>query len=101
VAGDRPVATANVGWYGEGVVGFPAEANCRLIAAANPDTIRALLAERDALRVALEDELNWHETQYKVLSKQPDAYTGHNWGRWIQHQEHAVVIRAALGQGEA
>lgn len=30
------------------------EANARLIAAANPETIRALLAERDALREALE-----------------------------------------------
>ena len=60
--------------------------------------VRALLTERDALRLALEDELNWHEAQDKVLSKQPDAYIGHNWGRWIQHQEHAAVIRAALGQ---
>ena len=60
----------------------------------------ALLAERDALRVALEDELNWHEAQDKAISKQPNANTGHTWWRRMQHQEHAVVIRAALGQGQ-
>lgn len=72
---------------------------CHALLIEDPDIIRALLAERDALRVALEDELTWHEAQDKAISKQPDAYTGHNWGRWIQHQEHAAVIRAALGQG--
>lgn len=70
------------------------------IVLANPDTIRAMLAERDALRVALEDELAWHEAQDKAISKQPNANTGHNWWRRAQHQEHAVVIRAALGQGQ-
>lgn len=76
------------------------KANADYIAAANPETIRALLAERDALRVALEDELIWHEAQDKAISKQPNANTGHNWWRRAQHQEHAVVIRAALGQGQ-
>lgn len=33
--------------------GFPWEANAALIAACDPDTIRALLEERDALREAL------------------------------------------------
>src|SRR5690554_566808 len=77
-----------------------AEANAALIAACDPDTIRALLAERDALREALEDELIWHEAQDKAISKQPNANTGHNWWRRMQHQEHAAVIRAALGQGQ-
>lgn len=35
------------------------EANARLIAAANPETIRALLAERDALRRMLEGAANY------------------------------------------
>jgi hypothetical protein len=43
VAGDKPVATANVGWYGDDVVGFPVEANARLIAAA-PDLLTRLRA---------------------------------------------------------
>lgn len=76
------------------------EANAAYIAACHPEAIRALLAERDALRVALEDELNWHEAQDKAISKQPNANTGHTWWRRMQHQEHAVVIRAALGQGQ-
>ena|SRR5690606_13802619 len=70
------------------------------IAACHPEVIRALLAERDALRVALEDELIWHEARYKVLSKQPDANTGHTWWRRMQHQEHAAAIRAALEHGQ-
>ena len=37
------------------------EPNARYIAAANPDAIRALLAERDALRDALENLLNVRE----------------------------------------
>lgn len=57
VAGDKALATTHVGWYGEGYVGFPAECNARLIAAANPEAIRALLAERDALREALQGVL--------------------------------------------
>lgn len=48
----------------------------------------------------LEDELIWHEAQDKAISKQPNANTGHNWWRRAQHQEHAVVIRAALARGE-
>jgi len=34
VAGDRPIASAHVGWYGEDVQGYPAGANAALIAAA-------------------------------------------------------------------
>ncbi len=41
VAGDKPVATANIGWIGEDVTGYPIEANARLIAAA-PELLEAL-----------------------------------------------------------
>ena len=41
VAGDKPVATVWKGWVNEGEVGFPLEANARLIAAA-PELLKAL-----------------------------------------------------------
>lgn len=41
VAGDKPLAVAYVGWYGENDTGYPVEANARLIAAA-PDLLEAL-----------------------------------------------------------
>lgn len=41
VAGDRPIASAHVGWYGEDVQGYPADANAALIAAA-PELYSAL-----------------------------------------------------------
>lgn len=41
VAGDKPLATVNVGWSGDGLVGYPLEANARLIAAA-PELLEAL-----------------------------------------------------------
>ena len=40
VAGDKPVATVWKGWVNEGEVGFPLEANARLIAAA-PELLEA------------------------------------------------------------
>jgi hypothetical protein len=40
-AGDKPLATVERGWYGEGLVGYPMEANARLIAAA-PELLEAL-----------------------------------------------------------
>lgn len=53
VAGDKPLAFVAAGWAGEGVTGYPFEANARLIAAANPAAISELLdrletAEKDA-----------------------------------------------------
>jgi len=42
VAGDRPIASAHVGWYGEDVQGYPADANAALIAAA-PEIDKSLL----------------------------------------------------------
>jgi len=65
VAGDKPVATANVGWYGEDVTGFPVKANAHLIAAA-PDLLSALVEIR------------------AYLSKCPphaEDITGAKWGR--------------------
>ena len=41
VAGDKPVATVWKGWVNEGEVGFPLEANARLIAAA-PELLESL-----------------------------------------------------------
>jgi hypothetical protein len=41
VAGDRPIATVNRGWYAIDETGFPVEANARLIASA-PDLLEAL-----------------------------------------------------------
>lgn len=41
IAGDKPLACCNQGWYGEGQVGFPVRANAQLIAAA-PDIYEAL-----------------------------------------------------------
>lgn len=46
VAGDKPVATAHGGWYGENAIGYPVEANARLIAAA-PCMLDALQAIED------------------------------------------------------
>lgn len=41
VAGDKPLATVDKGWYRENEQGYPIEANARLIAAA-PDLLEAL-----------------------------------------------------------
>lgn len=51
VAGDKPLACCNQGWYGEGQVGFPVRANAQLIAAA-PEMLEALKKALDALERA-------------------------------------------------
>ncbi|QKS60448.1 hypothetical protein [Cupriavidus gilardii] len=43
VAGDKPIATVHKGWHGEREVGYPVEANARLIAA-SPSLYEALRA---------------------------------------------------------
>lgn len=43
VAGDKPLACCYKGWYGEGMIGYPAAANAQLIAA-SPDLLAALKA---------------------------------------------------------
>lgn len=48
VAGDRPLAAANKGWFGENETGYPVEANGRLIAAA-PELFEALQGALKAL----------------------------------------------------
>ncbi len=71
VAGDKPLATVHEGWYGEGVTGYPAQANACLIAAA-PDLLEACqtfaewLRREDAgfpaeMRCAPEGEAKWRE----------------------------------------
>lgn len=69
VAGDKPVATAHGGWYGENAIGYPIEANARLIASA-PELLEALvLAERfmcgfegDPMQVEIEGSLRQMRT---------------------------------------
>ena len=51
VAGDKPLACCYKGWYGEGLIGYPAAANAQLIAAA-PDLFEALKKAIDALERA-------------------------------------------------
>lgn len=46
MAGDKPLATAHAGWHGEGVTGYPVQANARLIAAAS-ELLDALQAEEE------------------------------------------------------
>lgn len=41
VAGDRPIATVHIGWHHDGAIGYPVEANARLMAAA-PELLEAL-----------------------------------------------------------
>lgn len=40
VAGDRPIATVHIGWHHDGAIGYPVEANARLMAAA-PELLEA------------------------------------------------------------
>lgn len=57
VAGDKPIATVHKGWHGEREIGYPVEANARLIAAA-PDLYEALSNRFDnAEQRAFEDWL--------------------------------------------
>ena len=58
VAGDKPLAVAYAGWYGENDTGYPVEANARLIAAA-PDLLNELLSV-----------LDWAVTERAPLRKQ-------------------------------
>lgn len=48
VAGGKPIATVNKGWYGPNDTSFPVEANANLIAAA-PDLLEALIYLRDRI----------------------------------------------------
>lgn len=76
------------------------EEDATYIAACHPNAIRALLAERDAMKAMLEEALIWHESQDKAISKQPNANFGSNGLMRVEHQEQAALIRAALAQGE-
>ena len=63
------------------------EANARLIAAADPDTIAALLRERDALRAVVKRVV-------EIADSDPFQTVGFT-------VEHVVDLRAALDDGEA
>lgn len=80
-------------------------ANALLIAAANPETICALLAERDAqaaeierLREALGKEAGWHDDQAKnYLARREFTQTPVSDGLLAEwHKQRAQSIRAAL-----
>ena len=93
----RPVVNQNDGWPDLAA----RRETLNYIAAANPTIIRALLAERDAMKATLEEALIWHEAQDKAISKQPNANTGHKGWMRAQHQEQAALIRAALAQEQS
>ena len=63
VAGDKPIAAADIGWYGDDVESYPLTANARLIADAPK-----LLAERDRLFEVLKEvqECSAYWSEYYV-----------------------------------
>ena len=71
---------------------------CHALLIDDPDTIRALLAERDALREALEIARDFVA---EALAQERDAYRGHEAVSDIADIEHCLEqIDAALAQGE-
>ncbi len=66
-----------------------AEANAAMIAACDPDTIRELLAERDALRKALGRILENEASDWKAAEE---------FGGYVLDDELREEARAALGQ---
>lgn len=67
-----------------------------------PSEIEALTAwntradSHHRLVEALEAERTWHEDHDKAISKQPNANTGDNGWRRMEHQERIAEIDAAL-----
>ncbi|MDR6511430.1 nicotinamide riboside kinase [Novosphingobium capsulatum] len=57
-----------------------------------------LTNEIERLREALESAAIWHEDQDKAISKQPNANTGDNGWRRMEHQAQRDEIRQALEQ---
>ena len=57
----------------------------------------------DGLVEALRAELAWHEDHDKAISKQPNANTGDNGWRRMEHQERIRAVTTALAahRGEA
>lgn len=65
-AGDRPIATAHIGWSEENTTGYNVKANARLIAAA-PDLLKALQLSISAFEGDAIDEI---EAEYGVGTAQ-------------------------------
>lgn len=79
--------------------GSKSEANAGYIAAADPDTIRALLAERDALRDALVIAREYVANEIAYLR---NAFRGHEeLGRVPEAEADLARINAALGDTDA
>ena len=74
----------------------------RYIAAANPEAIRALLAERDALRDALDLVADLSSQEWQDQNGKRMAATGNDGKRfWFITDDVMQAARAALAQGEA
>lgn len=61
--------------------------------------IRALVAENERLREALEQAAIWHNDHAKSLSKQPPSQ--HNGWMRMEHREQAAALRAHLIKDKA
>lgn len=48
------------------------------------------------VREALESAKAWHEAADEAISKQPNAWQGHNGWMRLEHQEQARLLEAAL-----
>jgi hypothetical protein len=73
--------------------------DAEFIAAAHPETIRALLEERDALREVLLREADWHDGEaraHKIRAKNSSGVYDGLKAEW--HREREQHIRAALAQ---
>jgi hypothetical protein len=77
--------------YSDGVAGIEGrEEDLAYIAAANPETIAALLAERDAMAV--------NDARYRWLRDECDTTTGFLLGQRIEADEWDAAIDAARGE---
>lgn len=65
-------------------------------AAALRDMLNTRADSHHRLVEALEAERTWHEDHDKAISKQPNANTGDNGWRRMEHQERIAEITAAL-----
>lgn len=62
--------------------------------------VHAVNSHHDLIE-ALREELVWHEDHDKAISKQPNANTGDNGWRRMEHQERIAALTAILTKAEA
>lgn len=62
--------------------------------------VHAVNSHHDLIE-ALREELVWHEDHDKAISKQPNANTGDNGWRRMEHQERIATLTAILTKAEA